>query len=76
MKRPAKIVEGVEKEAKDVTLGDFAESLLGPAAAAEWPRFLDAPEGGLRARSGRGGRGRPASRSGTCCRRSSRSSSG
>lgn len=41
VKRPAKIVEGVEKEAKDVTLGDFAESLLGEGAAAEWPRFLE-----------------------------------
>ena len=41
VKRPAKIVEGVEKEAKDVTLGDFAESLLGADAAAEWPRFLE-----------------------------------
>jgi type VI secretion system ImpM family protein len=40
VKRPGKIVEGVEKEAKGVTLGDFAESLLGPAATAEWPRFL------------------------------------
>ncbi len=41
VKRPAKIAEGVEKEARGVTLGDFAESLLGPAAAAQWPGFLD-----------------------------------
>ena len=40
VKRPAKIADGVEKEAKGVTLGDFAESFLGPAAPAEWPRFL------------------------------------
>lgn len=38
--RPAKIVEGVEKEAKGVTVGDFAESLLGTDVVAEWPRFL------------------------------------
>jgi type VI secretion system ImpM family protein len=41
VKRPAKIAEGVEKEAKGVTLGEFAESLLGPSAAAQWPGFLD-----------------------------------
>jgi type VI secretion system ImpM family protein len=40
VKRPARIVEGIEKEAKEVMLGDFAESLLGEDAAAEWPRFL------------------------------------
>jgi type VI secretion system ImpM family protein len=40
VKRPLKIAEGVEKEAKGVTLGDFAESLLGAAAPGEWPRFL------------------------------------
>ena len=40
VKRPARIAEGVEKEAKGVTLGDFAESLLGPAAPAEWARFV------------------------------------
>lgn len=40
VKRPAKIAEAVEKEAKGVTLGDFAESLLGPSAAADWPGFL------------------------------------
>ncbi len=40
VKRPGKIAEGVEKEARGVTLGDFAESLLGPSAPAEWPRFL------------------------------------
>ena len=40
VKRPGKIAEVVEKEARGVTLGDFAESLLGPGAAAEWPRFL------------------------------------
>jgi type VI secretion system ImpM family protein len=40
VKRPGKIAEVVEKEARGVTLGDFAESLLGPAAPAEWPRFL------------------------------------
>ncbi len=40
VKKPAKIAEGVEKEARGVTLGDFAESLLGPAAQADWPRFI------------------------------------
>ncbi|MFN7987839.1 MAG: TagF domain-containing protein [Thermoanaerobaculia bacterium] len=40
VKRPGKIAESVEKEAKGVLLGEFAESLLGPGAAAEWPRFL------------------------------------
>jgi len=52
VKRPAKIAEGVEKEIRDVTLGDFAESLLGEGAAASWPKFLarlraacDAPPG-------------------------------
>ena len=40
VKRLGKIVEGVEKEAKSFTVGDFAESLLGAAAPAEWPRFL------------------------------------
>jgi type VI secretion system ImpM family protein len=40
VKRPGKIAEGVEKEAKGSTLADFAESLFGPAAAAAWPRFL------------------------------------
>jgi hypothetical protein len=52
VKRPAKIAEGVEKEIRDVTLADFAESLLGEGAAASWPTFLarlraacDAPPG-------------------------------
>ncbi len=52
VKRPAKIAEGVEKEIRDVTLGDFAESLLGEGAGASWPKFLarlraacDAPPG-------------------------------
>lgn len=40
VKRPAKIAEGVVKEARSVTLGDFAESLLGSGASVEWPRFL------------------------------------
>ena len=40
VKRPARIAEGIEKEAKGVTLGDFAVSLLGTDAGAEWPRFL------------------------------------
>ncbi len=40
VKRPARISEAIEKEAKGVTLGEFAESLLGPEAAAAWPRFL------------------------------------
>jgi type VI secretion system ImpM family protein len=40
VKRPGKIGEAVEKEAKAVPLGEFAESLLGPDAAAEWPGFL------------------------------------
>lgn len=40
VRRPAKIAEGIEKEAKGVTLGDFAESLFGADAVAEWPRFL------------------------------------
>lgn len=40
VKRPSKIAEGVEKEAKGVTLGDFAESVLGDAAKVEWARFL------------------------------------
>lgn len=40
IRKPAKIAEGVEKEARAVTLGDFAESLLGPSAPGEWPRFL------------------------------------
>lgn len=40
VKRPGKIAEGVEKEAKGVTLGDFAESLLGASAPAQWPGFL------------------------------------
>lgn len=40
VKRPGKIAEVVEKEAREIALGDFAESLLGPAAASEWPRFL------------------------------------
>lgn len=52
VKRPVKIAEGVEKEIRDVTLADFAESLLGEDAAAAWPSFLarlraacDAPAG-------------------------------
>ena len=52
VKRPAKIAEGVEKEIRDVTLADFAESLLGEGASASWPTFLarlraacDAPPG-------------------------------
>ena len=52
VKRPAKIAEGVEKETREVTLADFAESLLGEGAAAKWPAFLarlraacDAPAG-------------------------------
>ncbi|MBK8597351.1 MAG: type VI secretion system-associated protein TagF [Holophagales bacterium] len=40
VKRPARIAEGVEKEAKGVVLGDFAESLFGANAVDEWPRFL------------------------------------
>lgn len=40
VKRPAKVAEGVEKEAREVTLGDFAESLLGEGAAESWPSFL------------------------------------
>ena len=40
VKKPAKIAEGVEKEARGVTLGDFAESLLGSTALADWPRFI------------------------------------
>ncbi len=40
VKRPARIAEGIEKEAKGVTLGEFAESLFGAAAASEWPGFL------------------------------------
>lgn len=40
VKRPAKIAEGVEKETREVTLADFAESLLGEGAAAMWPAFL------------------------------------
>jgi hypothetical protein len=40
VKKPAKIAEGVEKEARGVTLGDFAESLLGSSALADWPRFI------------------------------------
>lgn len=40
VKKPAKIAEGVEKEARGVTLGDFAESLLGPSALSDWPRFI------------------------------------
>lgn len=40
VKRPGKIAEGVEKEARGVTLGDFAESLLGPSALSDWPRFI------------------------------------
>ena len=40
VKRPGKIAEGIEKEAKGSTLADFAESLFGPAAAAVWPGFL------------------------------------
>jgi len=41
VRKPAKIAEGIDKEAKAVTLGDFAESFLGSSAAAEWPGFLD-----------------------------------
>ena len=40
VKRPGKIAEGVEKEAKSVTTGDFAESLLGERAAKAWVPFL------------------------------------
>ncbi len=40
VKRLGKIAEGVDKEAKGVTLGDFAESLYGPAAPVEWPKLL------------------------------------
>lgn len=40
VKRPVRIAEGVEKEARGVVLGDFAESLFGENAVAEWPRFL------------------------------------
>lgn len=41
VKRPAKIAEGLEKEARAVTLGEFADSLLGASASAEWSGFLD-----------------------------------
>jgi type VI secretion system ImpM family protein len=40
VRRPAKIAEAVEKEAKAVTTGDFAESLLGERAATAWAPFL------------------------------------
>lgn len=41
VKRPARIAQEVEKEAKVATLSDFAESILGSAAPAEWPGFLE-----------------------------------
>lgn len=41
VKRPARILEEVEKEAKEVTLGDFAASLLGEGARGAWPRLLE-----------------------------------
>ncbi|HSD66710.1 MAG TPA: TagF domain-containing protein, partial [Vicinamibacteria bacterium] len=40
VKRPAKIAECVEKEARGVSLGDFGESILGASACTEWPRVL------------------------------------
>jgi type VI secretion system ImpM family protein len=54
VKRPAKIAEAIEKEARDVTLGDFAESLLGPSAPAEWPRFLSRVKSACGASRGEG----------------------
>lgn len=54
VKKAAKIAEGVEKEARGVTLGDFAESLLGTSALADWPRFVSRVEASCASSGGAG----------------------
>lgn len=54
VKRPRKIAEAVEKEAKGVTTGEFAESLLGDSAARLWPSFLERVRSACSHRPGEG----------------------